>query len=118
MPNSDEAPPRRQALLLKMASILSGLLGLSILVWLIDKALRFPFIQARQFGQFGERVPLWIPLILFVLLFVVGATYLFWRAAQRVEGGEDLVAQRHRRRPGSDDADQASSKGKIRNAGQ
>jgi preprotein translocase subunit SecE len=112
MPNSDDAPPRRQVLLLKTASVLSGLLGLSLIVWLLDKAIRFPSIQARQFGRFGDRVPLWIPLILFVLLFVVAATYLFWRAAQRVAAGEDLVAQRHRRRPGSDDADAASSEGK------
>lgn len=112
MPTSDDTPPRRQVLLLKTASILSGLLGLGLIVWLIDKAIRFPFIQARQFGSFGERVPLWIPLILFVLLFIGAATYLFWRAAQRVEAGEDLVEQRHRHRPGADDADAASSEGK------
>lgn len=110
MPNSDDAPSRRQVLLLKTASILSGLLGLSLIVWLVDKALRFPFIQARQFGSFGDRVPLWIPLILFVLLFVVAATYMFWRAARRVEAGEDLVAQRHRRRPGAREPDREEGK--------
>ncbi|NBC16471.1 MAG: ABC transporter permease [Bacteroidetes bacterium] len=81
---------------------MSGLLGLGLIAWLVDKAIRFPFIQARQFGSFGERVPLWIPLILFVLLFIGAATYLFWRAAQRVKAGEDLVEQRHRRRPGTE----------------
>lgn len=92
--------PRRNVLLLRGAAALFGLLGLALVVWLGDKALRYPEIQARQFGY---TAPLWIPAILFVLLGTGCSVYLFWRASRRVQSGEDLFAQRHRRHPDEDD---------------
>lgn len=102
-PTEDQAfwTPTR---ILRSAVVVFGVLGTGMLVWLIDKAIHFPEIQARQFRRFGETVPLWTPLILFVLLSISGIIYLLWRAARRVEAGEDLYAQRHRRRPGEPDS--------------
>lgn len=82
------------AFLLKGAAAIIGLVGLSIAVWLGDKAMHYPEIQASQLGHVA---PLWIPM----LVFVVGCTsvivLLFLRAARRVEAGHDLFALRHRR---------------------
>ena len=85
--------------LLYGAIALFTFLGLGIVIWLVDKALRYPGIHARQFGRFGPDVPLWIPMALFVAVFVGGIVYVLWRAVRRVRAGEDLFRQRHRRRP-------------------
>lgn len=85
---------------LKSAAGLTLAGGLALALWLTDKALRYPDVRARQFGRFGPEAPLWIPLIGFVLVFLGAIAYVFWRAARRMEAGEDLFAQRHRRRPG------------------
>ena len=90
----------RPTFLLKSAAALALVLGLGLIVWLTDKAIRYPEIQARQFGRFGEAAPLWLPLIGFVGFFLISVVVIFWRAARRVEAGEDLFARRHRRRPG------------------
>ncbi len=71
--------------ILKGAAVFVGVAGGGLLLWLAQTALEHPDVQARQFGRFGESVPLWVPLILFVLLFVIAAATLFWRAGRRAE---------------------------------
>jgi type VI protein secretion system component VasK len=83
------------AYLLKGAAALFAVLGLSFIAWIGDKWIEFP--EARA-SQFGFEAPLWPALGGFVLLAVVAVVMLFWRAAGRVKRGEDLFAQRHRRR--------------------
>lgn len=92
-PGTDRLTPAR---LLKGAAVLAVVLGLLLVAWLVDKAVRYPQIQASQFGAVA---PLWVPFAFFVTLCVALIAGLFWRGAQRVERGEDLFAQRHRRRP-------------------
>jgi len=91
---SDDSPPRA-AQLLKGAALLFLVLGTGFLVWLGRQWARHPEMRA---SQFGFEAPLWPALGAFVLLAVVAVGGLFWRAARRVEAGEDLFAQRHRRR--------------------
>lgn len=90
----------RRSRLLKAGLTFAALVGGVLVVWLLDKAIRFPEIQARQFGRFGDQVPLWIPFLLFVVASFAGICYIIWRAKQRVDDGEDLYARRHRKRPG------------------
>lgn len=85
------------ASLLKAAAALFAAVGLGVAAWLVDKAVRYPEVRA---SQFGNEAPLWIPFALFVLLCVGLVAYVFLKAARRVEAGEDLFSQRHRRRPG------------------
>lgn len=75
------------------------LVGLGLIVWLADKAIRYPGIRASQLGY---SAPLWVPSILFVALFTGASVFIFERAARRVQSGEDLFSKRHRRRPGED----------------
>lgn len=77
---------------LAFATLLTG--------WLVFQAFQHPETQARQFGKYGEAVPLWLPLILFVIFGLLAVAYIFFRAAQRVRRGEDLYSERFRRRPG------------------
>ncbi len=77
------------ARLLKGAAVFVGLAGSSLLFWLSYTAWQHPEVQARQFGRFGESVPLWLPLILFVLTFVIAATLLFWKAGKRAERSQN-----------------------------
>ena len=79
-----------------------GVLGVSVAVWLFDKALRFPQIRAEQAGN---TAPLWIPFALFVLVGTGLGAYVLVAGARRVRAGEDLFAQRHRRRPGTREQD-------------
>jgi len=92
---STESPHPTAAYLLKGAAVLFALLGLSFTAWIGDKWTEFP--EARA-SQFGFEAPLWPALGGFVLLAVVAVVTLFWRAAGRVKRGDDLFAQRHRRR--------------------
>ncbi len=96
MPESTIHP----AALLRGGAAAFVLIGTAIAVWLVDKAIRHPEIQA---SQFGHTAPLWIPAALFVVLGTGAAAWLLLRAARRVDAGEDLFAQRHRRRPGAAD---------------
>lgn len=100
MPQSYDRP----ALYLKGGAVLFFMIGAGIIVWLADKAVRFPEVKASQLGY---TAPLWIPSIAFVAVCTMAAVYIFWRAARRVGAGEDLYAQRHRRRPGTEDAPSA-----------
>lgn len=88
--------------LLRGGAVVFALLGLGMMTWLGDQALRHPEIKASQFGY---QAPLWIPALLFVLVSTVAGVYVLWRAATRVEAGENLFAQRHRRRPGTEPAE-------------
>jgi hypothetical protein len=73
----------------------------------LDKWWQVP--EARA-SQFGFEAPLWPALAVFTMVATVAAVAILWRAARRVEAGEDLFAQRHRRRPGSE----AESNGEAR----
>ncbi len=84
------------AFLLKGAAVLFGVLGLGMAAWLAFQGTRHPEIRARQFDF---EAPLWTPMIVFVLACMALAALLFWRAARRVEAGEDLFSRRHRRSP-------------------
>lgn len=99
----DESKPSRfetPARLLK--GTVGGLvvLGALLVAWIIDKALRHPEIRASQLGAMA---PLWMPFAIFVTAGMALIARLFWRAARRVEAGEDLFAKRHRRRPGEEE---------------
>ena len=89
--NSADAAVR----LLKGAAVLFGGLGAAFLAWLGRQWARYPGMRA---SQFGFEAPLWPALGAFVLLGMIAVVTLFWTAARRVERGEDLFAQRHRRR--------------------
>lgn len=93
--DEQEAEAPAAARFLRAAAILTGVVGLGITAWLADKAVRYPEIRA---AQFEARAPLWIPFLLFVLACTALMAYVFVRAARRTESGEDLFAQRHRRR--------------------
>jgi hypothetical protein len=70
-------------------------IGGSMAAWGLDKWINHP--EARA-SQFGVEAPLWPAFTLFVLFATVVGVMLLWTAAGRVEDGEDLFAQRHRRR--------------------
>lgn len=74
--------------------------------WGLDKWIRYP--EARA-SQFGFEAPLWPAFTLFVLLATAVVVGLFWTASGRVADGEDLFAQRHRRRPPPEDINGDSS---------
>ncbi|PSQ82067.1 MAG: ABC transporter permease [Bacteroidetes bacterium QS_8_68_15] len=74
-------------------------MGLFVVVWLVDKAVRYPEVQASQLGSVA---PFWVPFAVFVACGAALVAGLFWRAARRVENGENLFAERHRRRPGEE----------------
>lgn len=97
MPEQPDAPPGPTAArLLKGAAVLFAVLGLSFVAWIGDKWIEFPEARATQFGF---DAPLWPALGGFVLLATTAVVFLFWTAAGRVEEGEDLFRQRHRKRP-------------------
>lgn len=81
--------------LLKGAAIVFALLGGGMAAWGLDKWIRYPETRATQFGF---EAPLWPAFTVFVLVATAVVVGLLWRAAGRVEAGEDLFAQRHRRR--------------------
>lgn len=89
-PADTSALPAR---LLKGAAVIVALLGGGMAAWGLDKWIRFP--EARA-SQFGFEAPLWPGFVGFAALGTVVMIALFWTAARRVEGGEDLFAQRHR----------------------
>lgn len=96
MPHADLG---RQSRILRGAAALFGTIGLAILVWLGDKAIRYPQIHA---SQLGAEAPLWIPMMIFVAICTAASVALFLRAARRVDQGEDLFNNRRiRNRPPS-----------------
>lgn len=73
--------PKEAALLLRGAAVLFGVMGLAICAWLADKAIRYPFIRASQFGY---DAPLWTPMIVFIAVCTTAVVLLFVRAARRM----------------------------------
>ena len=96
----------RPATLLRTGAAVFVLIGGAITAWLADKALRYPEIQA---SQFDNTAPLWIPTILFVVVSTAAGAYVLVRAARRVDEGDDLFAERHRRRPSAPDESSAEN---------
>lgn len=92
----DDPSPLTPARLLKGAAVGFAVLGLSFIAWIGDKWVDFPEARATQFGF---EAPLWPALGGFVLLATAAVVALFWTAAGRVEAGEDLFGQRHRKHP-------------------
>lgn len=97
--NESEGTPRAIYLLRGGAAVF-GLIGLSISIWLVDKAIDHPEIQA---SQFDFEAPLWIPALIFVVVATTAGIAVLLKAARRVESGEDLFAQRHRKHPSYDE---------------
>jgi len=95
-----ESDSRTHARLLKGAAVGVVTLGLLIVAWLVDKAVRYPEVQASQLGSVA---PFWVPFAVFVACGAALIAGLFWRAARRVEDGENLFAKRHRRRLSDDE---------------
>lgn len=95
---------RRPLRLLRRAFVVVLAFAVTLTGWLTVQAFLHPDTQARQFGKYGEAVPLWLPLILFVICGLCAIAYVFFRAARRVQQGEDLYAHRFRRRPGQSHA--------------
>ncbi|MFO8098789.1 MAG: ABC transporter permease [Salinibacter sp.] len=93
MLDPDTPAPAR---LLKGGAVTFAVLGTAFVVWVLDKWRQMP--EARA-SQFGFEAPLWPALAVFVIVSTLAAVGMLWRAARRVESGEDLFAQRHRRRP-------------------
>ncbi len=85
-----------QARLLKTAAVVFAAIGGSMAAWGLDKWVRYP--EARA-SQFGFDAPIWPAFTLFVVFATGVGVLLLWSAAGRVEDGEDLFAQRHRRHP-------------------
>lgn len=101
MPPQNDPPTNASAVrLLKIAALVFAALGGTMSAWGVDKWINQP--QARA-SQFGFEAPLWPAFTLFVLVATVVIVGLFWTAAERVADGEDLFAQRHRRRRGTDE---------------
>jgi len=88
--------------LLKGGALTFAVLGTAFVLWVLDKWRQMP--EARA-SQFGFEAPLWPALAVFVAVSTTAAVGILWRAAQRVKDGEDLFAQRHRRRPGGPNDD-------------
>lgn len=95
MPSRNDVPTTGPARLLKGGAVVFAAIGGSMAAWGLDKWITHP--EARA-SQFGFEAPLWPAFTLFVLFATAVGVMLLWTAAGRVEDGEDLFAQRHRRR--------------------
>lgn len=82
--------------LLKGGAFAFVLLGGGMIVWGIDKWIRYP--EARA-SQFGFEAPLWPAFLGVTLLGTTVAVALLWTTARRVEDGEELFVERPRRHP-------------------
>lgn len=99
-PQNDPSSNTSAVRLLKIAALVFAGIGGSVSAWGVDKWINQP--QARA-SQFGFEAPLWPAFTLFVLVATVVIVGLFWTAAERVADGENLFAQRHRRRSSSEE---------------
>lgn len=96
---TDDSSTFSPARFLKGAALTFVLLGGGMAAWGLDKWIRYP--EARA-SQFGFQAPLWPAFVGFTILGTAVAVGLLWTTARRVEAGEDLFAQRHRRRSDSE----------------
>lgn len=80
--------------ILKGGAAVFFLLGLGLVLWLGDQWMKHPETQATQFGN---SAPYWPAVIVFVVVSVAAGVALLWRAARRLETGEDLFEERHRK---------------------
>jgi len=105
MPPPTDSSKQTVVRLLKGAALTFAVLGGGMTAWGLDKWVRYPEAQA---SQFGFEAPLWPAFAVFVAGATAVGVVLLWTAAGRVEEGEDLFRQRHRRRP-SDSGDREDS---------
>ncbi|PEN15408.1 ABC transporter permease [Longibacter salinarum] len=56
--------------------------------------MKHPEMQA---SQFGNNAPYWPAVIVFIVVSVAAGATLLWRAASRLENGENLFEERHRK---------------------
>lgn len=91
---TDESGGSAPARLLKAAAVVVAVLGGGMAAWGLDKWVRYP--EARA-SQFGFEAPLWPAFVGFAALGTVVMVSLFWTVAGRIEDGENLYAQRHRK---------------------
>ena len=96
MPPQTEPPHHTAVRLLKGAALVFAVLGGGMAAWGLDKWLRYP--EARA-SQFGFEAPLWPAFTVFVGVATTVGVILLWTAAGRVDDGENLFRQRHRRHP-------------------
>lgn len=94
-PQTDPSTNVPAVRLLKIAALVFAAIGGSMAAWGVDQWFHHPETRATQFGF---EAPLWPAFTLFVLGATVVVVGLFWTAAERVADGENLFAQRHRRR--------------------
>jgi len=95
MPQRNDTSSNAPARLLKVAALVFAAIGGSMAAWGLDKWINYPEARATQFGF---EAPLWPAFTLFVVIAAIVVVWLLWTTAGRVEQGEDLFAQRHRRR--------------------
>ena len=96
MPPQTESNNHTAVRLLKGAALVFAVLGGGMAAWGLDKWLRYP--EARA-SQFGFEAPLWPAFTVFVAVATTVGVLLLWTAAGRVDEGENLFRQRHRRHP-------------------
>jgi drug/metabolite transporter (DMT)-like permease len=80
--------------ILKGGAVVFVLLGTGLIAWLADQWVKHPEVQA---SQFGNTAPFWPAVIVFVLISMAAGVALLWRAASRLEDGENLFEERHRK---------------------
>ncbi|MFB6273560.1 MAG: ABC transporter permease [Salinibacter sp.] len=100
MPLQSDNPSTTAVQLLKGAALAFALIGGGMAAWGLDKWIRYPEARATQFGF---EAPLWPAFTIFVFAATVVGVLLLWTAAGRVADGENLFAQRHRRRSSGPD---------------
>lgn len=82
------------ARILKGGAAVFAILGAGLVAWLGRQWVAHPEMQA---SQLGNTAPYWPAAILFVVFSTFAGVALLWRASRRIEKGEDLFAQRHRK---------------------
>lgn len=102
----NDSPRSSAARILRAGALGFLVVGGGIAAWLAVQWVQHPGIRA---SQFGFEAPLWPAALAFVLVATGAGVALLRRAATRVETGEDLFAQRHRRRLSDPPADEESA---------
>jgi len=92
--SADVSSSPLSARILKGGAAVFTVLGAGLVAWLARQWIAHPEIQA---SQLGNTAPYWPAAILFVVFSTIAGVALLWRASRRIERGEDLFAQRHRK---------------------